>query len=97
MTDINLEDIVRQEVRAALQGADLGRAAVTAALQSKIVLSAKEVHLLYGFSPSSLADMRARGLGPRYIQTSPTAPIRYRRADIDEYVSRKAVRTYDCQ
>ena len=97
MTDVNLEEIVRQEVRAALQGADLGKAAEAAALQGKVMLTAKEVQLLYGFSPSTLADLRAQGRGPRYIQTSATAPIRYRRADLDEYFSRKAVRTYDCQ
>lgn len=94
---VDMEQIIREEVRAALQGADLGKAAEAAALHGKVLLTVKEVQLLYGFSPGTLADLRAQGRGPRYIQTSATAQIRYRRADLDEFLSRKAVRTYDCQ
>lgn len=93
MTDINLEDIVRQEVRAALQGADLGRAAELEAMKAKLALTDKEVSALIGVSRSTLQKDRAQKKGIKYFQRGPLAF--YRTSDVLEFMSLHMVRTRD--
>ena len=93
MTDINLEDIVRQEVRAALQGADLGKAAELEAMKAKLALTEEEVSALLGMSRSTLQKDRANKRGLRYFQTGKS--VFYRTADVLEFMSRHMVRTRD--
>jgi hypothetical protein len=92
------EEIFREEARAALSAIDSGKLQGIAELQHKILLTPAEVASLYGFTPRQLQEWRAQGKGPRYVSgEGRTSPIRYRRVDVEEYVSRRVVKTYDCQ
>lgn len=93
MTDVNLEEIVRQEVRAALQGADLGKAARLDALKAKLALTDKEVSELIGLSRSTLQKDRVQKKGIKYFQRGPS--VFYRTSDVLEFMSRHIVRTRD--
>lgn len=59
------------------------------------LLSPKEVHADYGFSPQTLANWRWTGTGPDYIKTSPGrgGRIKYRRSTIEGWLSAQTVKT----
>lgn len=61
--------------------------------QTDGLLSPKQVHAEYGFSPQTLANWRWMGLGPNFIKTTPTKAgrIRYRRRDIEAYLDSQTV------
>jgi predicted DNA-binding transcriptional regulator AlpA len=46
-----------------------------------------------GVSPATLRVWRRRGIGPRFVRIGRS--IRYRRADIEEYISKRTVETSD--
>lgn len=68
------------------------RAAVQKA-QADGLLSPKQVHAEYGFSPQTLANWRWLDLGPDYIKTTPgrAGRIRYRRSAIEAYLDARTV------
>lgn len=95
---MNAEQIFREEVRDTLSTINANKIQELAELQHKILLTPAEVASLYGFTPRQLQEWRAQGKGPRYVSgEGRTSPIRYRRVDVEEYVSRRVVKTYDCQ
>lgn len=59
------------------------------------LLSPKEVHAQYGFSPQTLANWRWTGTGPDYIKTSPGrgGRIKYRRSAMEQWLQAQTVRT----
>lgn len=59
------------------------------------LLSPKQVHELYGFSPQTLANWRWCGNGPSYIKTSPgrSGRVRYRRSTVDAWLEAQTVQT----
>jgi predicted DNA-binding transcriptional regulator AlpA len=59
------------------------------------LLSPKEVHTDYGFSPQTLANWRWTNTGPDYIKTSPGrgGRIKYRRSAIEQWLQAQTVRT----
>lgn len=76
----------------------MGKSAVQAAIEKAKgdgLLSPKEVHTEYGFSPQTLANWRWTGIGPDYIKTSPGrgGRIKYRRSAFEQWLSDQTVRT----
>lgn len=59
------------------------------------LLSPKEVHKEYGFSPQTLANWRWMGLGPEFIKTTPNRSGRvfYRRSAIEAWLTACTVDT----
>ncbi|MBB1251757.1 helix-turn-helix domain-containing protein [Streptomyces sp. OF3] len=59
------------------------------------LLSPKQVHADYGFSPQTLANWRWAGIGPDYIKTSPGrgGRIRYRRSALEQWLRDQTVTT----
>lgn len=59
------------------------------------LLSPKEVHAEYGFSPQTLANWRWTGTGPDYIKCSPGrgGRIKYRRSAMEQWLQAQTVRT----
>jgi hypothetical protein len=57
------------------------------------LLSPKQVHDEYGFSPQTLANWRWMGTGPAYIKTTPakSGRIRYRRSAIEGFLDAQTV------
>lgn len=95
---MNAEAILREEIREKLAALDLEAIVNIEELHSKLLLSPAEVQRLYGITIRQLEDWRRQGRGPRYVSgEGKTGRVKYRRSDLDEYVSRKVVRTYDCQ
>lgn len=92
---MNQEQIFREEIRSALSGVDFEKAAQIEALRKKVVLEPKEVSQLYHWSPSTLRDWRALGIGPKYIKDG--RYISYRITDLDAYISSRTVKTRDQQ
>jgi len=89
------DQIVREEIRAAISGVNFAAAAELAALQQKVTLNEREVSKLYGWSIRTLQQWRTQGIGPRYIKG--VSKVTYRRSDLDSYVSSMAVKTRDQQ
>lgn len=56
-------------------------------------LKASEVAAELRVSPGTLANWRHQGVGPRYtkLSSAANAPVRYRRADLDAYLSARTV------
>ncbi|MEU2719615.1 helix-turn-helix domain-containing protein [Streptomyces smyrnaeus] len=69
------------------------RAAVERA-QADGLLSPRQVHEEYGFSPQTLANWRWKGLGPDYIKQTPgkSGRIKYRRSAIERFLADQTVR-----
>ncbi|MFJ9376113.1 helix-turn-helix transcriptional regulator [Streptomyces sp. NPDC101455] len=57
------------------------------------LLSPKQVHAEYGFSPQTLANWRWRGSGPAYIKTSPgkSGRIHYKRSQFEAWLDAQTV------
>lgn len=76
----------------------MGEAVVQAAIEKAKkdgLLSPKDVHTEYGFSPQTLANWRWTGTGPDYIKCSPGrgGRIKYRRSAIEAWLSAQTVKT----
>lgn len=58
------------------------------------LLTPKEVHADYGFSPQTLANWRWCGTGPDYIKQSPGrgGRIKYRRGRIEAWLDAQTVK-----
>ncbi|MEU6339950.1 helix-turn-helix domain-containing protein [Streptomyces sp. NPDC046977] len=65
----------------------------TAQPLSDELLSPRQVHGAYGFSPQTLANWRWSGQGPDYIKTGSTrsARIRYKRTAIEAWLQARTV------
>jgi Helix-turn-helix domain len=61
------------------------------------LLTPKQVHDEYGFTPQTLANWRWMGLGPAYIKTTPSRAgrVKYRRSAIEQWLSEQTVTTGD--
>ncbi|GAA2387008.1 hypothetical protein GCM10010420_07420 [Streptomyces glaucosporus] len=61
------------------------------------LLTPKQVHADYGFSPQTLANWRWMGMGPDYIKTTPSKAgrIKYRRSSIERWLKAQTVNTGD--
>lgn len=57
------------------------------------LLSPKQVHADYGFSPQTLANWRWTGSGPDYIKCSPGrgGRIKYRRSAIERWLDAQTI------
>lgn len=57
------------------------------------LLTPKQVHADYGFSPQTLANWRWMGLGPAFIKTTPGkgGRIKYRRSAIEQWLDAQTV------
>lgn len=57
------------------------------------LLSPRQVHAAYGFTPRTLANWRRQGTGPEYIKTTDgrTGRIRYRRATFEAWLNARTV------
>ena len=62
-------------------------------MTDRMLLTTKEAAGLLGFSPRSLEKWRHTGDGPLYIQTSGRGCVRYRRADLEEWVGARIRRS----
>jgi hypothetical protein len=76
----------------------MNEAVVQAAIEKakkEELLSPKDVHAEYGFSPQTLANWRWTNTGPDYIKTSPGrgGRIKYRRSAIEQWLQAQTVRT----
>lgn len=59
------------------------------------LLSPKQVHAKYGFTPQTLAHWRGMGEGPAFIKLTPGkgGRIKYRRSAIEAWLSAQTVTT----
>lgn len=76
----------------------MGEKVVTATIEkakTDELLSPKQVHAEYGFSPQTLANWRWTGTGPDYIKTSAGrgGRIKYRRSAFEQWLQAQTVRT----
>ena len=76
----------------------MGEKVVTATIgkaEKDELLSPKQVHAEYGFSPQTLANWRWTGTGPDYIKTSAGrgGRIKYRRSAFEQWLQAQTVRT----
>ncbi|MFD4972273.1 helix-turn-helix transcriptional regulator [Streptomyces sp. NPDC058424] len=57
------------------------------------LLTPKQVHEQYGFSPQTLSNWRWSGIGPSYIKTSPgrSGRVKYRRSAIEAWLTAQTV------
>lgn len=57
------------------------------------LLTPRQVHELYGFSPQTLANWRWCGQGPSYIKTSPgrSGRVKYRKSVIEAWLNAQTV------
>ncbi|MGW7106999.1 helix-turn-helix transcriptional regulator [Streptomyces xanthophaeus] len=57
------------------------------------LMSPRQVHAAYGFSPQTLANWRWTGKGPDYIKTSPGrgGRIKYKRSAIEAWLDARTV------
>lgn len=57
------------------------------------LLTPRQVHTDYGFSPQTLANWRWIGQGPDYIKTSPGrgGRIKYKRSAIERWLNERTV------
>jgi hypothetical protein len=62
---------------------------------SEELLTPKQVHAEYGFSPQTLANWRWMDCGPDYIKQSPGrgGRIKYKRSAIEAWLDAQTVRT----
>ncbi|MFE9170876.1 helix-turn-helix transcriptional regulator [Streptomyces kebangsaanensis] len=58
------------------------------------LLTPRQVHERYGFSPQTLANWRWCGHGPSYIKTSPgrSGRVKYRRSAIEAWLNAQTVK-----
>ncbi|MFI8303686.1 helix-turn-helix transcriptional regulator [Streptomyces sp. NPDC085927] len=58
------------------------------------LLTPRQVHEDYGFSPQTLANWRWSGIGPDYIKTSPgrSGRVKYRRSAIEAWLNAQTVK-----
>lgn len=61
------------------------------------LLTPKQVHADYGFTPQTLANWRWMGMGPDFIKTTPgrAGRIKYRRSSIEKWLNAQTVKTGD--
>jgi hypothetical protein len=61
------------------------------------LLSPRQVHVEYGFSPQTLANWRWSGLGPSYIKQTPgrSGRVKYRRSAIEAWLEAQTVQVGD--
>lgn len=76
----------------------MGEKVVTATIgkaEKDELLSPKQAHAEYGFSPQTLANWRWTGTGPDYIKCSPGrgGRIKYRRSAIERWLQEQTVTT----
>jgi predicted DNA-binding transcriptional regulator AlpA len=59
------------------------------------LLTPKQVHADYGFSPQTLANWRWCGMGPTYIKQTPGrgGRIKYKRSAIEQWLAERTVQT----
>lgn len=59
------------------------------------LLSPRQVHAAYGFSPRTLSNWRSQNTGPEYIKTTDgrTGRIRYRRSTFESWLNARTVST----
>ncbi|HEY6115413.1 MAG TPA: helix-turn-helix domain-containing protein [Candidatus Dormibacteraeota bacterium] len=59
------------------------------------LLTPKQVHAEYGFSPQTLANYRWMGMGPDYIKQTPGrgGRIKYKRSRIEAWLDAQTVQT----
>jgi hypothetical protein len=59
------------------------------------LLTPKQVHAEYGFSPQTLANWRWMGMGPDYIKQTPGrgGRIKYKRSRIEAWLDAQTVQT----
>lgn len=59
------------------------------------LLTPKQVHANYGFSPQTLANWRWSGQGPAYIKQTPGrgGRIKYKRSTIEAWLNERTVQT----
>lgn len=74
----------------------MGKEAVQAAIDKAKrdeLLTPKDVHTDYGFSPQTLANWRWTGTGPDYIKCSPGrgGRIKYRRSAFERWLQEQTV------
>jgi predicted DNA-binding transcriptional regulator AlpA len=62
----------------------------TKTINENSLLSDKEMHLLYGFSPKTLQNHRTKRIGITYIKIGKM--VRYRKGDVDEYLNNRKVK-----
>ncbi len=55
-------------------------------------ISTEESAKLIGVKPRTLFDWRRRGIGPRYVQLTPST-VRYRRGDVRAFIEARIVET----
>lgn len=60
---------------------------------SDVLLTPRQVHAEYGFSPQTLANWRWTGQGPDFIKTTPGkgGRIKYRRSAIEAWLNAQTV------
>ncbi|WUD74601.1 helix-turn-helix domain-containing protein [Streptomyces sp. NBC_00510] len=70
-----------------------GEIARTAVEKRDELLSPRQVHADYGFSPQTLANWRWTGQGPDYIKQTPGkgGRIKYRRSSIEGWLTAQTV------
>ncbi|MGV4889251.1 helix-turn-helix transcriptional regulator [Streptomyces viridosporus] len=58
------------------------------------LLTPRQVHEQYGFSPQTLANWRWSNLGPDYVKTSPgrSGRVKYRRSAIESWLNAQTVK-----
>lgn len=58
------------------------------------LLTPKQVHAEYGFSPQTLANWRWTGAGPDFIKVTPGrgGRIKYRRSAIEKWLDKQTVK-----
>ena len=89
-----VRQVIHDELAAALESGVFASAAELSRLRLKETLTTAEVEKLYGESARVLENHRVNGTGPRYLAGR---PVKYRHRDIQEWQSKRAVRTHDCQ
>ncbi len=62
-------------------------------LRHREYLNSKEVQMLFGLNPKTLAAWRSQGRGPSYTQNG--AVVLYRRADVEAWLKSGKKRTAD--
>ncbi|WP_086560128.1 helix-turn-helix transcriptional regulator [Streptomyces africanus] len=68
---------------------------MTGTTEDADLLSPRQVHTEYGFTPRTLANWRRLGTGPEYIKTTDgrTGRIRYRRSTFEAWLNARTVST----
>lgn len=90
---MSLNEMVLEEIRAAMSCLDLSGVVRLAELRQRSALSPREVEALYGLPQRTLQQWRSDGVGPKYAKPGDKTVV-YRPQDIDEFLSQTTVKTY---